>query len=92
MAEFSCQALANSYANDGALNGDVENAKTTFVARARGDGTDRDAVSATTFSGHLSSNDLVFSDFSRNGTTGTPISIRLYSKPCVDTTHTQFPD
>ncbi|KAI4204161.1 MAG: hypothetical protein LQ350_001352 [Teloschistes chrysophthalmus] len=37
------KALANSYANDGALNGDVDNAKATFVARARGDGGDRDA-------------------------------------------------
>ncbi|KAI4090212.1 MAG: hypothetical protein LQ344_004904 [Seirophora lacunosa] len=37
------KALANSYANDGALNGDVDNAKTAFVAKARGDGVDRDA-------------------------------------------------
>ncbi|KAL9118633.1 MAG: hypothetical protein Q9187_004820 [Circinaria calcarea] len=36
------KALANSYANDGALNGDVDNAKTAFMFKARGDGVDRD--------------------------------------------------
>ena len=44
--DFSLQALANSYPNDGALNGDVDAAKSTFYAKARGDGTDRDTVSS----------------------------------------------
>lgn len=60
-ADFSSQALANSYANDGALNGDVDNAKATFVARARGDGGDRDAVSTSTFCCLLSFTDPVHS-------------------------------
>ncbi|KAL9582380.1 MAG: hypothetical protein Q9203_005518 [Teloschistes exilis] len=42
-ASGTADALANSYANDGALNGDVDKAEGTFMARARGDGADRDA-------------------------------------------------
>ncbi|KAL9578947.1 MAG: hypothetical protein Q9212_005394 [Teloschistes hypoglaucus] len=37
------KALANSYTNDGALNGDVDKVEGSFMARARGDGADRNA-------------------------------------------------